>query len=141
MYGHIAARLRQAMAARDLNVQDVNRAMGIRPENSGLYVMLASKVAPGNVMRARLSKVLKIPEADLMAREDSGGLVAMQRSAPVARVPREESSGGRDVLTFAINSEGAARIKCDVTLPAIKGAALLQILLNAGLAIGGDDGS
>jgi transcriptional regulator with XRE-family HTH domain len=143
MYGHIAARLRKEMDTRGWKVADVNQAIGRALTNSAVYVWLAAKGAPGAATRAKLSKALKIPVADLTPRDEASGAV-MVRAEKVVRRPREDEGyikppAPRDVLSFTIDNEGNARIRCDVTLPAVKGAAMLQILLNAGMVIEADD--
>jgi hypothetical protein len=137
-FGHIAARLRAELDKRGWSPGDFNDALGKDRSNGNIYHFLGAKSAPGETLRAQIADFLDIPEADLTARPDSGALVKAER------IPREETAKippphtPKDIVTFSINEEGMARIRCDVTLPAGKGAALLQVLLNAGLALGAD---
>jgi hypothetical protein len=141
MFGHIAARLRQVMDERDWKVRDLNVAMDRAETQSDPYVWLAAKGAPSPKMRDRLAKVLKIPVADLMPRDDSTVPMKAERVPRAAPPPRAETIApphppSRDVLNFSINHEGQARIRLDVTMPALKGAGLLRILMDAGLTLG-----
>lgn len=137
MFGHIAARLRAELDKRGWTPGDYNDALGKDRGNGNIYHWLGAKSAPGPTARAELADFFKIPEEQLMAKSASSTMPV--KTAPGPRSDVMMPPAKRDVLNFSIDNEGMARIKCDVTLPALKGAALLQVLLNAGLAVEVDD--
>ena len=138
IYGHIAATIRQCMEARSWKMADLNVAIGRKPDNTLGYVWINAKGAPSPVMRAKLALALNVPESDLTVRNTDGG-----EMVKAERIPRGEALPPppvhKDVLTFSINTEGQARIRFDFTMAAAKGAALLRILMDAGLALGTPD--
>lgn len=136
-YGHVAARLRAELDKRGWAPGDFNDAMGKDRSNGNIYHFLAAKSAPGAVARAEIAEFLDIPEEDLMARPESGALVKAERiqNGEPGRIIPPAPQIPRDILTFSINAEGEATLRCNVTTTAHKGAALLTILLNAGLVM------
>jgi hypothetical protein len=136
IYGHIAAAIRQAMAARDWKPADLNKAIKRPAGNSGAYHYLAGKAAPAPKARALISKALGIPEAQLMRRHVDGPQVEVEAS-PVLRIegPHRTPQAGptRPVLQFEVDGEGLARIRLDVSLPSTDAVPLLRLLLDAGM--------
>jgi transcriptional regulator with XRE-family HTH domain len=135
IYGSVAAKIRAAMAARGWTPADFNEAMGRDRSNGAIYHWMACKGAPGIRSRAEVAKILGLKEADLIPHEEGDGRAVVVKEQGRRDDVMPPTPPLRDVLSFTINSEGMARLKCDVTLPAVKGASLLQILLNAGLVM------
>jgi hypothetical protein len=142
VYGAVAANIRAAMTAKNWTPADFNEAMGRDRGNGGIYHWLGCKAAPGATSRAKVAKVLGLRSADLLPRtDDDGGAVAKrdktERDEAGQVIPPPPPK--RDVLTFSVDDAGNARIKVDMTLPVVKGAGLLRILLDAGLSLGAEE--
>lgn len=136
MFGHIAAAVRKAMAARDWKPANVNQAIGKARSDTGIYNYMNGKGAPTGQNRARISKALGIPEAQLTARRVNGPQVEVE-AEPVLRIegPHRTPQAGptRPVLQFEVDGEGLARIRLDVSLPSTDAVPLLRMLLDAGM--------
>jgi hypothetical protein len=136
-FGHIAAAMRKAMDAKRWTIGDLNQACGQQRGNTGVYAFLNSKAAPGAKVRARLSKVLGLPESALLARDGSRPVEAgpaLQIEGPRATPQRAPAP---PVLQFLVDGDGMARIKLDVSLATDKAVPLLRLLLDAGMIVGG----
>jgi transcriptional regulator with XRE-family HTH domain len=140
MFGHVAAALRKAMAARDWKPADLNRAMGKPRGHTGIYNWINGKGAPTEKNRALVSKALGIPEAQLTRRHVDGPPVEVA-AEPALRIegPHRTPQAGptRPVLQFEVDGEGMGRIRLDVSLPSAQAVPLLRLLLDAGMIIGG----
>jgi transcriptional regulator with XRE-family HTH domain len=139
MFGHVAAAIRQAMAAKGWKPADLNRAIGRPRAHAGVYSYIAGKGSPVPKTRALIAKALGIPEAALIMRRVDGPQVEVE-AAPVLRIegPHRTPQAGptRHVLQFEVDGEGLARIRLDVSLPSADAVPLLRMLLDAGLVLG-----
>lgn len=135
IFGHIAGALRQKMAERGMTVPDLQKAIGMPRTSPGVYTWLAAKGGPSEENRKRLSKALGIPEADLIPRTDETAKIGRPRGSTTIAPRTADSFKPRpsDVLSFAMNDEGQARIKVDVTLAADRALPLLRTLMDAGI--------
>jgi hypothetical protein len=132
MFGHIA----RALQAKGWKAADLNEAMGFKREYSACYQWINGKSAPGPMHRKKLAKVTGIPESELTRREPGKALVAMPalQAMPVTRVKLTS-----EVLSFAIDSNGNARIKLDVTMPMHLANPFVRMLLDANLVFSKDE--
>lgn len=131
-YGHIAAFLRQQMEERGLKRPvDLNQLLGLDRGNTLAHKWLNGFGAPTKKNRALLAKKFGT-QADFFlprtGKAPTEQLPVVRQVAASARVP--------EVLSFAVQADGTARIRLDVTLPIEQGAPLLRMLLDAGLVIG-----
>lgn len=136
MFGHIAAAMRQALAAKGWKPADLNRAIG-RPRGAPhVYGYINGKGAPRADARKLIAKALGIPETALMARKP--GQPAPVPSQAVALIPATKLAPARvgDVLSFVVSGDGMARIKLDATLPLATATPLFRMLLDAGIVFG-----
>lgn len=151
-YGHIAARLREFLAASKMAVPELNVMMGLPRGNNAAYPWINGKGSPSPQMRAKLSVVTGIAEDDLTPRDIDPPvrIVRATRLDPTRAVP-PEAWGQRppakavDVvppddhaLAFTVTRTGQARIKLDVTMPLDKATPLLRLLLDAGVVVTGE---
>ncbi len=132
MYGHIAARLRAFLAERSWAVGDLNVAMGIKRTNTAAYGWVNCRGRPGPKIVAKLSKIIGCSESELLPRDGKepppSQAVALLPAKPLPPRPL-------DVLQFAVQSDGNARIRLDCVLPFDKATPLLRTLLDAGLVV------
>lgn len=137
MFGHIAAAMRQALAAKGWKPADLNRAIG-RPRGAPhVYAYINGKGAPRADARKLIAKALDIPEAALIARKP--GQPAPAPSQAVAVIPATTKLAPArvgDVLSFVVSGDGMARIKLDATLPLATATPLFRMLLDAGIVFG-----
>lgn len=131
-YGHIAAFLREQMEERGLKRPvDLNQLLGIDRDNTLSHKWLNGFGAPSPKHRALLARKLGTEAEFFLPRTGEAPaerLPVVRQVAAPARVP--------EVLSFAVQADGTARIRLDVTLPIEQGAPLLRMLLDAGLVIG-----
>ena len=131
-YGHIAARLRAFLAEKSWSIGDLNQAMGIKRANTAIYGYVNCRGAPGPKVAAKLAKLMGCPESELRARDGKGPPPGQDVTVlPAKPLPPRPL----DVLQFAVQSDGNARIRLDCVLPFDKATPLLRTLLDAGLVV------
>jgi hypothetical protein len=136
MYGHIAARVRSFLAEKGWAAGDLNEAMGVKRSNTGIYALINCRSAPGEKLAVKLAKAIGCKPSELRARngqqalEEGGALMVLPPTPRAAAPPRP-----LDVLQFAVQSDGNARIRLDCVLPFEKATPLLRTLLDAGLVV------
>lgn len=129
MYGHIAARLRAFLAEKRWSPGDLNEAMGIKRSNTQVYGWINCRGTPGPVGAQRLAKAMGIRPGELMEKPSGeAGALTVLPAKPLPPRPL-------DVLQFAVQSDGNARIRLDCVLPFDKATPLLRTLLDAGLVV------
>jgi hypothetical protein len=141
MFGHAAATMRAALKAKGWTIPDFNQAMGRERGYAGAHVWFAGKGLPGPKHRDKVAKVLSVSAEDLKPRQHvEVTLSDPSRSLAVIPAPTASQAARKsgDVLLFAVDAEGVARLRLDVALPIEKGAALLRMLLDAGIVMGGE---
>jgi hypothetical protein len=142
MFGHIAAAIRGAMAAKGMTHGDLNQALGRERGHTGVYHWINGKGGPGPDVKRKLAKVLDLP-AEALERREAGQRVSVAADAPTALV-RLPSPGAAvstrvpEVLQFAVLADGTARLRLDLNVPAERGVSLLRLLLDAGLVVQGN---
>jgi hypothetical protein len=133
-FGHIAALLRKALAQKEWNIPDLSRALGLPRDSATPYKWLNAMGAPAPKYRAKLAKLIGVPEGDLLRREP--GSPVTTASVPLLAGPIAKPGGAArtvDPLLFRVTSDGMAQIKLDVTLPMAEATPLLRMLLDAGM--------
>jgi transcriptional regulator with XRE-family HTH domain len=139
MFGHVAASLRAALAAKGWSPGDLNRALGKERTNVSIYNYLNAKGAPGPDARAKLARVLGIKEATLVRRPVDRAVPVKATPIRLIEGPRAAAVvGAQRVLEFTVSNDGMAHLRLDVTLPSPRVLPLLRILLDAGLVIATD---
>jgi hypothetical protein len=133
-YGHIAAALRDFLAQSGISIPELSVRLGLDRGSATPYKWLGGKGAPAPKLRAKLAKVIGIPEAALRARK-AGEAVPV--SVPRIEGPHRAPQAGptQPVLQFAVNDDGTARIRLDVSLPTAQAVPLLRLLLDAGMIV------
>lgn len=148
-FGHVAAAIRAALAARGWSPADLHERLGMKRNVTLAYGWLTCRSAPGATMRPRLTKLLGLHDKDMRPRAVTSGALAalpgpsapgageamtrLQRMPMAAGAPGHRAAGG-EVLGFLVGADGLARIRLDVTLPLARAAPLLRLLLDAGVA-------
>lgn len=125
-YGHIAARLRALMEERRWKPGDLNEAIGQPRSRTNSYGWLAGKAGPDKENAKKLAKLCGVPVAEMLPRTEtkSRALVPVAPTpVAVARAPQV-----REVLTFGATSDGRARLRLEITLPAAAVIPLMQYL-------------
>lgn len=137
-YGQVAAVLREAMDRKGLSQGDI--AQRLNTSNSTVSTWLAAKSAPSQAFRLRLASILDVDAAALDWRTyhtapPAGATDRPQRLLPGPRPPPDAPSAHKpiDVLQFSVTDDGQAVIRLNARLPIEKAAALLRLLLDAGL--------
>lgn len=153
-YGHIALALKDWMKANKQMPPDINRALGKRSVNPGVYNWLRGLGAPDRANRAKLMRITGIPEQMLTAREAvTPTAKQLQIEAPTLEQvlgmeiePARAAQAAKrvaEVLSFTALDNGEARIRLDVTLPIEQAMPLFRQLLDASAlmqrSVGGDD--
>jgi transcriptional regulator with XRE-family HTH domain len=126
MHGHIAARLRAFLQEKQWTVRQLNEALGLQREYSGVYNWLNAKGPPGKKAATKLAKLLGVPIAELRPHR-GGGVPPPSLPVPVRTLPATRPA---DVLSFNVQADGEARIRLDVTLPVSRATPLLRLLLD-----------
>jgi hypothetical protein len=139
MFGHVATVIRKAVQEKFETVGDLNQALGRDRGHTGVYGWINGKGAPGPEIRPKLAKLLGVPEASLERREAGERVsVAKEPATAMVRLPSPGAPAparAPEVLHFAVLTDGTARLRMDVTLPAERGVALLRLLLDAGMIV------
>ena len=137
MFGHIAATLREALAAKRWKPGDYNQAMGIKRSNTAIYQFLNCRMAPTAGLATRMAKVLGVPVDSLLSRDmdKPSQAVTVHQSATQLMRPMNPNP----VLAFTVSADGTARIKLDAAMSLATAAPLLRILLDAGIIPTGDN--
>lgn len=134
MYGHIAAALRAFMKEKGWSAGQLNEAMGQVRSHTSVYHWLNSKAGPGPTTRPRLAKVMGVPQAELMPRKP--GDASRRQVVAVSGPPVTVVQRPVDVLSFAVQQNGEARIRMDIVLPLAQATPLLRMILDAGIVLG-----
>lgn len=129
MFGHIAAALREWMERENVSVKELNTRLGVNPTNTGVYNFLNAKHAPGAALRARLASVTGIPESSLTPLVPGQSATVATVKPPLVATPVK----ARDVLSFAVDSDGMATITLHARLPLDVATPLLRMILDAGV--------
>jgi transcriptional regulator with XRE-family HTH domain len=137
-YGQVAAVLREAMDRKGLSLTDVQRRLNT--SSGTVWTWLAAKSAPSQAFRLRLASMLDVDEAALDWRtyHTAAPIVVTdrpQKLLPGPRPPPDAPATHKpiDVLQFSVSEDGQAVIRLNARLPIEKAAALLRLLLDAGL--------
>ena len=124
-FSHIAALLRSAMTENQWTVMNLNKLLGMEKHSTNVYQWLNGYGAPNITNRKKLAQLLKVSENELKAKDN----VELSTTAVQSR----KAILTHDPLTFAITTNGQARIKLDVTVPLDTAVTLLKTLLDAGI--------
>ena len=135
--GNVAQAIRAAIEARQWTAGDLHEKLGMKRGATMAYAWLAARAVPGPAIRKKVSKLLEIPEKDLLpqALETAPALERERALVPIGGEARRFNKPTTDVLAFNVNSEGMARIRLDVSMPLENAPPLLRLLLDAGLVI------
>jgi hypothetical protein len=142
--GHIAALIRRELANRKWSVADLHRAIGEDVKSTRAYAWMNCRSRITDQFRPLVAKALGVKESDLMPRELSQAVTVVSenklRAVQTAQgTPARTLSATGDVLAFNVNGDGSARLRLDVTLPLTTASALLRMVLDAGIVMGGSE--
>jgi transcriptional regulator with XRE-family HTH domain len=132
MYGHVAAHIRSLLKSKGWSIGDLNSALGIPRSNTGSYLWLNGKGAPGAENRKNLAKLSGLKPDDFARRSakqpKSQEVVRFQPLASPAALTHPKAN---EVLTFTVLDNGRARIKLDVMLDVNDAMPLMRLLMDA----------
>jgi len=135
LYGHIAARLRAFLAEKGWTIGDLNQqVLGVKRSNTAPYGWINCRGAPGPKITPKLARAMGIPESELRPRDGKEPPPEALPAVLTARPPLPPRVV--DVLSFAVQSDGNAKLRLDVVLPIERATPLLRMLLDAGLVMG-----
>lgn len=139
MYGHTAAVLRKAMAAKGIpNCRTLNKLLRRSVNYTPTYVWLAAKGAPGPVMAKQVGKILGIPWESLLRRKMTKDAATETAPQPLIAGPMPVASAklrAAEVLSFTADENGEVRIRLDVRLPMAQAMPLFRVLMDAGVLL------
>lgn len=134
-FGHIAARLRGLLDSGQWTIPQISAAAGLKTPYAA-WQWVNARAAPSDDAASKLAKVIGCRARDL--RPNAPGEVPpdtpRHESTPVTTAPVP-------VFSFAVLSDGSARVKLDTTLPLESAKPLIRMLFDAGDLLPGADGS
>jgi hypothetical protein len=132
-YGHIAAAIRQALQARNMEPSELREQLGLPRNATTLYPWINGTGAPMPKYHRKLMHVLGLTKDQLIPRAENTVTLPGPPPTPTS-IPRARAG---DVLSFVVSAESTVRIKLDIDLPLEQGSALLRMLLDAGVVYSG----
>lgn len=134
--GHIALFLRERLEERGWGIPDLAKAVGLSRTNTTPYSWLKGTSAPQAATRDKLAALFGVAAHTFAPRGPDGEPELFDE--PEEQLPvKIIQAPPTEVLSFAADSHGQARIRVDVTLPVDKAMSLLRLLMDAGVVLGG----
>lgn len=127
-FGHVAARLREAIDAERISVRRMAQITGY--SYAAAWQWVNCRAAPGQEAAELLAKELGCRPSDLRPKTETEAPPRMptkREFTPVATADRPPS----EVFAFAVMSDGTARVKLDTTLSLDAAKPLIRMLFDA----------
>jgi hypothetical protein len=146
-YGHIAALIKQKMAELRLSMADLHEKVGRSRSDSGGYIWLSAKGAPGPATRKKLARLFEVPESALKPRDLKHKPGKPQLALPVpdkhpartvATMIIPPASPPEPILSYNAHGDGTVTIALNARLPVDVAKPLFRTLMDTGIDMGPD---